>query len=64
MGCIWAMWCGYFMYKHGSNDTTARLWVSAWMLPVACVGTYLHAGKFFGYAGLVAAFTTPIIAVG
>ena len=52
------------MYKHGSNDTTARLWVSAWMVPVACVGTYLHAGKFFGYAGLVAAFTTPIIAVG
>ena len=60
VGCFWAVWA---MWASGSEG---RSWVAVIILvaPIYFVGTIAHSNKSVDYAGLVAAFTAPIIAVG
>ena len=57
IACTWALWVVYF-----AGSTWWQL--ICLQLVSAGVGTYIHAHPYFGYTGLVLAFTVPIIVVG
>ena len=57
LGCVWALWVAACI---GAD----ALGVAVASALAAAVGTYLHAGEYFGYMGLCMAFTAPLIAVG
>ncbi|KAL1518577.1 hypothetical protein AB1Y20_002865 [Prymnesium parvum] len=54
IGCVWSLWTvGLF------GHALAPLVISCSL--AAAAGTYIHALRYFGYGGLVLAFTTPLI---
>lgn len=57
IGCVWALWTAAVFGQHG-------VCIAASCMLAAGVGTFVHATPYFGYAGLVMAFTTPLIALG
>ena len=57
VGCLWALWA---MYSSGGLLVP----MLAILALLTLSATYVHANPYFGYAGLVAAFTAPIIVVG
>ena len=71
LACAYAEWVIWLAGNHPVGTTQLESlrasqlgWVVAMMAASSVAGTFMHSGDYFGYTGLVVAFTVPIILIG